>query len=58
VALNSADNFDQWLNRFRTSDAQEGEVVDDSAGYRALLHPTPEPKPRSQPEAKVRSPKP
>jgi hypothetical protein len=50
----SADNFEQWLKRFRTSDAQEDETADDSAGYRALLHQPSEPKARNQPETQAR----
>ena len=56
--MNSADNIDVWLKRFRTADAQEEESLDESAGYRALLHQAPEPKARPQPETKARTPKP
>jgi len=54
----SADNIDPLLKRFRASEAQEKEVVDDSAGYRALLRQTSEPAARKQPETKSRAAKP
>jgi len=53
----STDNIDPLLKRFRASEAQEKEVVDDSAGYRALLHSSSEPAARKPSETKSRSAK-
>lgn len=53
----SADNMEQWLKRFRASDAQEEEPDDQSAGYRSLLGQASEPKARTQPEAGARTSK-
>ena len=41
----SADNIDQWLKRFRACDAQEEEIIDDSAHYRSLLRQDGTPQP-------------
>ena len=56
--MKSADDIELWLKRFRASDAQDEESGDDSAGYRALLSQALEPKGRTQPETKARTPKP
>ena len=55
--MNSADNIELWLKRFRTADAQE-EEVDDGEGYRALLGQALEPKARTQDETKAPPSKP
>ena len=56
--MTRADDIELWLKRFRTAQMQDEESVDDNAGYRALLGDASEPKARTQPETKARTPKP
>jgi len=55
-----SNDVDAWVQRFRALDAQDEEVIDDSAHYRALLGHGSEEQARrttTQAEAKARKPR-